>query len=120
MLRETVTVVRMASSGGKGGREVSHLVRCISEQDGSVCPLTILSTLLSAAGAALGRVYYGAPLPSSFWLTLANCGPRSQTRGDRRVRLGYLVSPLCPLVPVGQLHATLKGTAQGWGTSSPS
>lgn len=48
-------MARMASLGVKGGREVSHTVRCISAQDGSVSPLTILSTLLSALGAPRGQ-----------------------------------------------------------------
>lgn len=48
-------MARMASLGVNGGREVSHTVRCISAQDGSVCPLTILSTLLSALGAPRGQ-----------------------------------------------------------------
>lgn len=54
-LEETVfvTVAGIASLRGEGGREASHTVRCVSVQDGSVCPLPILSTLLSALGAAL-------------------------------------------------------------------
>lgn len=91
---ETVTVARMASLGVKGGREVSHTVRCISAQDGSVCPHhpSLLCSLLWEL--PVGRVYCWAPLPSGFWLTLLMVGP-----GDKQGETGEsgwacLVSPV--------------------------